>query len=496
MYSRETLALMEATVDAVIVIDHRGLITAVNEAARRVFGYAGDELVGRNVSVLMPEPDRGQHDAYIAKYLKTRQPRIIGIGREVTARRRDGTLFPARLSVGEIPGSSPPKFVGLLRDVTAEHEATAALKLERDRANAYLELNDDILMRIDAARRVVEVNGRGSELLGAPRDDIRGRDWIELLDGDGERERARLMLASSLGTGAPRDHEFDTVDFAGGKLRVHWRCIALRSADGEPAGWLVSGSDVTDRARREEQTVQAQERITRVARLASMGEMAAGVAHELNQPLTAIATYARACERYLDMPEPDFAELREAVREIGAEGLRAGRIIDRLRQLVRTDEDDAPILLSVNDMLEELRTLLRADARAFGAQIDIEFAPNLPRIQGNALQLQQVVLNLVRNSLEALADARAEVREVRLRTARHESGDVEISVCDNGPGFPAELQDRVFHPFATTKKAGTGLGLAMSRTLVQAHGGTIGIRPVAPHGACVWIRLPPAEETA
>lgn len=496
MYSKETLALMEAAVDAVIVIDHQGIIAAVNGATSKAFGYSRDELLGKNVSMLMPEPHRGRHDDFIANYLKTREPRIIGIGREVIAQRRDGSVFPVQLSVGEIAGSSPPRFVGLLRDITAEHEATAALKLERDRANAYLELNDHILLRIDSERRIVEVNGRGSELLGAPRDDIRGRDWLDFIDGTSERERARFMLSASLGSGYSREREFDSLDCAGGRLRVYWRCIALRSADGTPAGWLMSGSDITDRARREEQAMQAQERMTRVARLASMGEMAAGIAHELNQPLTAITTYARACERYLDMPEPDFHELRESVREIGAEGLRAGKIIDRLRQLVRNEENEARALLDVNPAIDELRVLLRADARAYGANLDIELTPGLPRVAGNAVQLQQVVLNLVRNAFEAVGESRAEVREVRLRTARDSSGDIEISVTDNGPGIPPAIRDRLFHPFATTKKTGTGLGLAMSRTLVQAHGGTIGTRPVAPHGACVWVKLPPAEEAA
>ena len=133
-------------------------------------------------------------------------------------------------------------------------------------------------------------------------------------------------------------------DATGERRRIYWRCIALRAADGQPAGWLCSGADVTERVLREQHTHLAHDRLTRVARLATMGEMAAGVAHELNQPLTAITTYARACERYLNMRQPDFAELREAVREISAEGMRAGEIIRRLRQLVRSDapEEHAP----------------------------------------------------------------------------------------------------------------------------------------------------------
>jgi two-component system sensor kinase FixL len=495
MHSKETQALMEAAVDAVIVIDHRGIMSAINQAARQLFGYPTEELLGHNVSMLMPAPDRSAHDGYMRNYQKSNEPRIIGIGRQVIARRKDGSLFPAWLSVGRVPDSDPPRFVGLVRDLTSEHEATAALRLERDRANAYLELNDAILLMLDPARLVREINARGSQLLGAPREDIRGRDWLDLIAHGPERERAALMLEAALSAGGSREREYDAITFDGEQRRIYWRCIALRAADGTPSGWLVSGADVTDRARREEHAAMAQDRLTRVARLASMGEMATGVAHELNQPLTAITTYARACERYLAMAEPDFEELKEAVREIGAEGLRAGRIINRLRQLVRSDEPAALVPLDLNSVVEDLRALLAADARAFDTQLELSLAPSLPRVRGDSVQLQQVILNLVRNSFEALGETPAGQRRVRLQTAMMATGEVELSVADNGPGFPAEMSGRLFYPFATTKKSGTGLGLAMSRTLVHAHGGQIGTASVS-SGAQVFVRLPALEGDA
>lgn len=364
---------MEAAVDAVIVIDHRGRMLAVNESTQRIFGFRTDELLGENVSMLMPPPDRDAHDEYLGRYLRTGVARIIGLGREVTAKRSDGSLFPARLSIGRIPDSEPPRFVGLVRDVTSEHEATNALKLERDRA------------------------------------------------------------------------------------------------------------------------LLAQDRLTRVARMATLGEMAAGVAHELNQPLTAITTYARACEHFLNMPQPDLAELREAVREIGAEGMRAGRIITRLRQLVRSDEHEEHGPTDVNELIEELEVLLLADARVSDARLSISLAPHLPRVMASPVQLQQVVLNLVRNAFEALAEVPAGDRDVTLSTRADSTGDVEIRVVDNGPGISAVIMDRLFDPFTTTKRAGTGLGLAISRTIVQAHDGTIEVRPAAPNGASFHVRLPARE---
>ncbi len=494
MFSPDAQALMEAAVDAVIVIDHRGRIQSVNGSTCRMFGYRTDELLGTNVSILMPEPDRSAHDGYLAKHLSSGEARIIGIGRQVTAQRADGTLFPASLSVGRVPHSMPARFVGLVRDITSDVEATNALKLERDRSNAYLELNDAILLTLDAQRRVLEVNARGCELLGAPRCELAGRDWLSFFDDEPERERAQLMLDSALASGVSREREFDSVDATGEPRRIYWRCIARRAADGTPAGWLCSGQDLTERSRREADTLLAQQRLTRVARLATMGELASGMAHEINQPLTAITTYARACERYLAMPQPDLAEVREATREIAAEGLRAGAIIGRLRKLVRTDDDEERTLVDVNALVDELRAMLDADARLYEARLRISLTQGLPRVRAHSAQLQQVVLNLVRNAFEALLEDPVEAREVELSTLRRSNGEIELRVTDNGPGVSPAIEGRLFDPFATTKLAGTGLGLSISRTLVQSHGGTIGVRAATPRGATFYVQLPSGED--
>lgn len=486
---------MEAAVDAIVVIDHRGVMTAVNDAACKIFGYPDGELLGENVRMLMPEPERSEHDGHLARYLETGQGKIIGVGRKVRAQRRDGTIFPMHLAVGRVRDSNPPRFVGLLRDVTSEQAALAALEAERDRARAFLELNDAILLEIDAERRVRDINARGSELLGAPVPEILGRDWLDFMRGEAERERAGTLLRNALASGHSREREFDAVDMTGESRRVYWRCIARRAADQQPAGWLCAGTDVTERARQEAGARVAQERLTRVARLATVGEMAAGVAHEINQPLTAITTYARACSRYLDMPQPDYAELKEAVREIGAEGLRAGEIIRRLRKMARTDEGDERAVADLNVLLEELHTLLLADARIYDVRLNLSLAPGLPRALVNGTQVQQVVLNLVRNAYEAVAVNPPGARTVELATARRGDGEVEIRVRDNGPGIAASIADRLFDQFTTTKEDGTGLGLAISRTLVQAHRGSISVRNLEPRGAEFSVCLPAAEES-
>ena len=305
---------------------------------------------------------------------------------------------------------------------------------------------------------------------------------------------AELLLQSALNGTGSREREFDSRGASGDRLRIYWRCIARRDADGGPAGWLCSGVDVTEQAQRAEDAHLAQERLTRVARLATMGEMAAGVAHELNQPLTAITTYARAANAVSKSRIPDLSAIREVLREINAEGLRAGEIIRRLRQMVRTDGPEEHAAEDVNVLVNEIHSLITADARVHDAQLRVVLAKDLPRIMGNAVQLQQVVLNLLRNSLEALRSKPAGTRDVEISTHRTAEGQVEIQVSDNGPGIDPSVADRLFEPFCTTKGTGTGLGLAISRTIAQSHGGTIGTRPMNPHGACFYLRLPLAED--
>ena len=355
---------MEAAIDAIVVIDHRGTIVAVNEGARGMFGYRSDELLGENVRLLMPEPERGAHDGYLRAYLSSGVARVIGKGRDVVAMRKSGACFPAYLSVGRIPDSEPPRFVGFVRDNSAS-------------------------------------------------------------------------------------------------------------------------------VQREEQARLANDRLTSVSRLATLGEMAAGIAHELNQPLTAINAYARASEHFMTMPTPDLAELRDAVREIGAEALRAGDIIRRMRQLVRTDPG-AQIEVEASALVEDLRVLISADARIHGVHVHYRLASDGVRIMADSVQLQQLILNLLRNAFEALATQTPRSREVEIATRLIE-GQVEISVTDNGPGVLPAIAERLFDPFCTTKPGGTGLGLAISRTIAQSHGGSVGYRTVLPHGTCFYVRLPASQ---
>ena len=363
--SRELRALLDAAVDGIIVIDHLGIIRSFNRAAERLFGFASDEVLGKNVSILMTGEDEKAHDNFLARYVETRVPHIIGRGRDVTARRKDGTVFAAHLSVGAVAGEEPPRFVGFVHDVT----------------------------------------------------------------------HSRRMEAES-----------------------H----------------------------------QLQDRLTHVSRLATVGEMASGIAHELNQPLAAMATYAHACDRLLALPDPDIEEVRSALKLIADQAVRAGDIIRRMRALARSEES-ARSPVNVNTLIEELTTLITSDAKTHGVVYRQVLASNLPPVSANGAQIQQVVVNLVRNALEALSPGRAAGGrgEVVVATRLMPDERVEISVSDNGPGVSESLGDRIFDPFCTTKATGTGLGLAISRTIIEAHEGRLEYEPNLPAGARFTLRLPP-----
>jgi two-component system, LuxR family, sensor kinase FixL len=228
-------------------------------------------------------------------------------------------------------------------------------------------------------------------------------------------------------------------------------------------------------------------RLLNVSRMATIGEMAAGIAHELNQPLTAISNYASACERLLARPNADLAEVREALQQISVQTTRAA---DTIRQLRALTEGERAVRerVNINDLVVELEHLLQTTVH--GVQLALDLAADLPPVAVDAGQVQHVILNYVRNSLEALVTRPTANPCIVIRTQLTGAQEVELAVIDNGPGLPPQARDRVFHPFFSTKARGTGLGLAMSSSIARAHGGSVGYRPNPPGGACFFLLLP------
>jgi len=239
-----------------------------------------------------------------------------------------------------------------------------------------------------------------------------------------------------------------------------------------------------------ESLLRLQERLTQVSRMVTAGEMLSGIAHELNQPLAAVTLYAQACDRLLGAPDPDMGEVREALQEIASQSVRAGQVLHRLRSLVGSERHERETL-QVNELITEIAELIRLSTRQQRVRYREQLARELPKVHVDRAQIQQLVLNLVRNSLESLADTPLIVGEITVGTLLKSDGTVEIFVRDNGNGLSPLMQGHLFEPFRTTKAEGTGLGLPISRAIAHAHGATLEYRPTASGGACFSLCLQP-----
>ncbi len=355
--------IIQAAVFAIITIDEKGTIEDFNQAAERMFGYGADEIVGRNISALMPEPFRSAHDGFIAQYLATGERRIIGIGREVEGLKRDGTKFPVHLTVSELRLSDRIIFTGMIEDISA---------------------------RVEAERRVQ----------------------------------------------------------------------------------------------------QLQNELIHVARLSAMGELASALAHELNQPLTAITNYSNAAKRLLDRDKAEAAT--DLVLKASEQALRAGEIIRRLRQFIEWGETERT-WQDLEAIVNEAAQLGLVGTRDRSLQFEMDVAPDLPRVMVDRVQIQQVVQNLVRNAVDALEGYTGECH-IRVAIARLQPGEIVIQVEDTGPGIDDSVKERLFQPFVTTKPTGMGVGLSVCRNIIESHGGRITGEDREGGGARFRVTLP-AEHT-
>jgi two-component system sensor kinase FixL len=349
-------SILATVPDAMIIIDERGRITSFSAAAERLFGYSEAELLGANVSCLMPSPDRERHDAYIDHYLATGERRIIGIGRIVVGQRRDGTTFPMELSIGEAGEKGRRVFTGFIRDLT-------------------------------------------------------------------ERERDELRMK------------------------------------------------------------ELQSELVHVSRLSAMGTMASTLAHELNQPLTAVANYLETTRDLLVDPDPEtVAMVREALEDAARESLRAGHIVRRLRDFVARGEVEKRVE-DLPQMIEEASALALIGARERGVRAFFHLDPAATPVLVDRVQIQQVLVNLIRNAVEAMGDAA--VRDLTVATAAQANGLVRVSVADTGPGISEQVAPQLFEAFVSSKSEGMGLGLSICRTIIEAHGGRIWTEP-APAGGAIF----------
>lgn len=483
-------ALFAAAVDPIVLIDREGRITGFNLAAEQVFGWREADVLGERVSILMPGPYRDEHDGYMSRYLGTGQRRIIGIGREVVARRRDGSTFPIDLSVGEFVSGAEHGFVGILRDITARKAQEAELRRTTEELRLIFEQTPTALALLDAEGCIVDVNRACESLLGRDADALRGRRHGDLL-ADADRALVEGALSEVIaGRGETWSRDVQYLRGDGRPLPALLHAGVARDVEGRP---LLAICEIVDRSQLFEATREAEDlrtRLAHVARIGTLGEMVSGIAHEVNQPLTAIANYANAARRFVLAGDSDPAELAGILDKIAAQAERAGQVIRGLRNLTRR-RDAVREPLDCAALIAEVARLVEFELRARGWRLLTRIDGPLPPVYGDGVQIQQVLLNLIRNGIEAMAEAaQGDVIEVLAEAV--DGSNVEIRVRDRGPGLRREVEDHLFEPFFTTKAQGMGLGLSICKSLMRAHDGDLRYQPGRDGGAEFIMRLPAA----
>lgn len=480
---RRLEAILETAVDGIITIDERGVIDSFNPAAERLFGYTADEAIGANVAILMPEPYAAEHDGYLEAYLRTGEARIIGRGREVTGRRRDGTTFPMHLSISEVPLDDGRTFTGIVRDMSDLVESRRELRRQRDFAESLVETAHAIVLVLDPEAYVVRFNRYMEELTGYDAEAMRGVHWFDHFLPD--RDRARVCeLFHGLVEGR-REVEGAVnaiVTRSGEEREIAWWGRALHDEEGRVTGVLSIGHDVTELKR-------MQERLVRGERLSAIGEAMTGLTHESRNALARSQANLRMLARRLG-DRPELLELIE-------KALRAQDDVRLLFEEVR--QYAAPIVLrreatDLADLVRETWAELEEGERS-GAEFVVEVVTPNPTCPVDRFAIRNVFRNLLENALSACGDP-GRVR-VRITDETDGSDAIGIAVRDNGPGVPREARPRLFDAFFTTRTRGTGLGLSIVRRIVEEHGGTVELAPDdedGPSGAEFVLTLPRGSE--
>ena len=483
---------------ALYMVDPTGLGTFVNPALERITGYRADELIGHVVhdKIHHTKPDGSPYPVRECPLTDAVRHGKIVRGEDLFVR-KDGTFFPVRYTASPIfRGDIAAGTVIEVQDLTEAKAADRALRDSEELKQRIIESSRDCIKVLDLEGNLLFMSSGGQQLLEIDNiDSYLNRCWIDFWQPE-DRPIVSEALAAARTGGIGQFQAF--CPSAKGDPRW-WDVITtpICNTDGQPEQLLSVSRDITERKRAEAEGRESERKyremqaeLAHAARVAAMGQLTASIAHEIRQPLSAVKMSGVAALRWLANSPPEIDEAKQSIESIVKGIGRADDVIDRIHNFAKkgTALKDT---LDINRAIHEVIPLTRNEAIKHGVTVQMRLADDLPRVQGDRVQLQQVMINLIMNAIDAMSgDGDADIRELHITSSYDRSEGVRVTVRDSGPGVVVEQLADLFKPFYTTKPGGMGMGLSISRTIIEDHGGRLWTSANEPRGAIFQFTLP------
>ncbi len=474
-------AVVQAAAEGILTFDAQHRVTSLNPAAQRMFGRVPDQLTVEALFDVETLRQAGW-EAWL------QDSGAGGFNAQTEACRADGTRFAAEVSISRFHLGGRESFVAVVRDVSERRRMEAELREERNFVSAVLTSCGALIVVLDREGRIRRFNRACELVTGFLARDVEGRLFWDLFLSGHEREAVRAAVTEGTIRNFPCEFETYCHTRGGHRRLVAWHGTAISDPQGRVDYVVLTGTDVTEKRQAEEQARMQAALLSHMDRLSLMGEMAATLAHELNQPLTSIYAYATACLRMLEEGRSDDPRFRAALADAASMAQQAGSIIRHIRDFLRRRGPERRET-SVGEVIEQALEIVRPLARRHGVAIEVDLPREPVRVWADAIQLQQVLINLMRNAVEAMMEVSGQRVLGILVSVDAQGEELRVTVRDTGPGLGEADVDRVFAPFYTEKADGLGMGLAISRSIIESHGGRLWAE-ASPHGGVFHFALP------